>query len=134
MAEYRMGYDANTGGYDTSFWTPEQWRKFGASGGTIGPNGEVITGTGSVLTSDQIKPANLDTGGFLGLSGNQWGTLTNVGGLAMKAIALPGQMDYYKAQTGLAEQQLKSNQQAMADRKTFNQNWANASNSLTGKL
>lgn len=129
-----MGYDANTGGYDTSFWTPEQWQKFGASGGTIGPNGEVITGTGNALTSDQLKPANLDTGGFLGLSGNQWGTLTNVGGLAMKAMALPSQMDYFKTQTGLAEQQLKSNQQAMADRKTFNQNWANASNSLAGKL
>ena len=76
----------------------------------------------------------VDNGGFLGLSGNQWGTLTNVGGLAMKAMALPSQMDYFKTQTGLAEQQLKSNQQAMADRKTFNQNWANASNSLTGKL
>lgn len=134
MAEYRMRYDPNTGGYDTSFWTPEQWQKFGASGGTTGANGELITGTGNVLTSDQLMPANLDTGGFLGLSGNQWGTLANVGGLAMKAMALPSQLDYYKAQTGLAEQQLKSNQQAMADRKTFNQNWANASNSLTGKL
>ena len=134
MAEYRMGYDANTGGYNTSFWTPEQWQKFGASGGTIGPNGEVITGTGDVLTRDQLKPVNLDTGGLFGLSGNQWGALTNVGGLALKAIALPGQMDYFKAQTGLAEQQLKSNQQAMADKKTFNQTFANASNNLTGEL
>ena len=134
MATYNMGYDPNTGGYDTSFWTPEQWQKFGASGGTIGANGEVITGTGNVLTSDQLRPVSLDTGGLFGLSGNQWGAVTNLGGLAIKAMALPSQMDYFKAQTGLAEQQLKSNQQAMADRKTFNQNWANASNNLTGKL
>ena len=132
MAEYRMGYDANTGGYDTSFWTPEQWQKFGASGGTIGPNGEVVTGTGSMLTSDQLKPANLDTGGLFGLSGNQWGALTNVGGLAMKAMALPLQTDYFKTQIELAKQQRASNQQAMADKKAFNANFANASNSVMG--
>ena len=70
---------------------------------------------------------------ILGLDTNQWGTLTNLGGLAMKAIALPGQMEYYGAQTDLAKQQLASNKQAMADRKTFNANWANASNGLAGK-
>ena len=93
------------------------------------------TAVPNIVTNNVTPTSNaLDTGGLFGLSGNQWGTLTNVGGLAMKAMALPGQMDYFKTQTGLAEQQLKSNQQAMADRKTFNQNWANASNSLTGKL
>ena len=38
-----MGYDANTGGYDTSFWTPEQWQKFGASGGTIDNSGQLLS-------------------------------------------------------------------------------------------
>ena len=70
---------------------------------------------------------------LLGLGTDQWGTLTNLGGLAMKAIALPGQMEYYGAQTDLAKQQLASNQQAMADRKTFNNNWATASNGLAGQ-
>ena len=134
MAAYSMGYDANTGGYDTSFWTPEQWQKFGASGGTIGANGEVITGTGNVLTSDQLMTASLGTGGFLGLSGNQLGTLANVGGLAMKAIALPGQMEYYGAQTDLAKQQLASNNENMANKRTFNANWANASNGLARSM
>ena len=133
MATYNMGYDPNTGGYNTSFWTPEQWQKFGASGGTIGANGEVITGTGNVLTSDQLRPVSLDTDSMLGLSSGQWGTLSNLGGLALKAAALPSQINYYDAQTGLAEQQLASNKQAMADRNTFNTNWANASNNLTQK-
>lgn len=66
--------------------------------------------------------------GLFGLgTTNQWGTAMGLGGLAMKAIALPGQMDYYNTQTGLAKQQLASNKQAMADRNTFNTNWANAS-------
>ena len=107
-----------------------------ADGGLINPNlgwqQDPITGEWKQVALNSQVNAGSDS--ILGLSGNQWGALTNVGGLAMKAIALPGQMDYFKAQTGLAEQQLKSNQQAMADRKTFNQNWANASNSLTGKL
>ena len=78
-----------------------------------------------------------DVSGSSGLFGlgttNQWGTAMGLGGLAMKAIALPGQMEYYGAQTDLAKQQLASNQQAMADRKTFNANWANASNGLAGR-
>ena len=88
----------------------------------------------SYRLNPNLETTSVGNDNMLGLSGNQWGTLTNVGGLAMKAMALPSQMDYFKTQTGLAEQQLKSNQQAMADRKTFNQNWANASNNLTGKL
>ena len=64
---------------------------------------------------------------------NQWGTAMGLGGLAMKAIALPQQMEYYGAQTDLAKQQLASNKQAMADRQTFNANWANASNGLAGR-
>ena len=96
-----------------------------------------VSNLNTQTTTSKLPGMSPDTVGkddILGLSGNQWSTLTNVGGLAMKAMALPSQMDYFKTQTGLAEQQLKSNQQAMADRKTFNQNWANASNSLTGKL
>ena len=72
--------------------------------------------------------------GLFGLgTTNQWGTAMGLGGLAMKAVALPGQMEYYGAQTDLAKQQLASNKQAMADRQTFNNTWANASNGLAGK-
>ena len=72
--------------------------------------------------------------GLFGLgTTNQWGTAMGLGGLAMKAIALPGQMEYYGAQTDLAKQQLASNKQAMADKQTFNTNWANASNGLAAR-
>ena len=70
---------------------------------------------------------------MLGLTNSDWGTVSNLGGLAMKAFALPSQLDYYGTQTDLAKQQLNANKQAMADRKTFNANWANASNGLAGK-
>lgn len=71
--------------------------------------------------------------GLFGLgTTDQWGTATGLGGLAMKAIALPQQMEYYGAQTDLAKQQLASNKQAMADKKAFNANWSNASNSVMG--
>ena len=71
--------------------------------------------------------------GLFGLgTTDQWGTAMGLGGLAMKAIALPQQMEYYGAQTDLAKQQLASNQQAMADKKAFNAGWANASNSVMG--
>ena len=72
--------------------------------------------------------------GLFGLgTTNQWGTAMGLGGLAMKAIALPGQMEYYGAQTDLAKQQLASNKQAMADKQTFNNTWANASNGLAAR-
>ena len=71
--------------------------------------------------------------GLFGLgTTNQWGTAMGLGGLAMKAIALPGQMEYYGAQTDLAKQQLASNKQAMADKQTFNNTWSSASNGLAG--
>ena len=78
-----------------------------------------------------------DVSGSSGLFGlgttDQWGTAMGLGGLAMKAIALPGQMKYYGAQTDLAKQQLASNKQAMADRQTFNNTWSSASNGLAAR-
>lgn len=72
--------------------------------------------------------------GLFGLgTTNQWGTAMGLGGLAVKAIALPGQMEYYGAQTDLAKQQLASNKQAMADKQTFNNTWSSASNGLAAR-
>ena len=72
--------------------------------------------------------------GLFGLgTTNQWGTAIGLGGLATKAIALPGQMEYYGAQTDLAKQQLASNKQSMADKQTFNNTWSSASNGLAAR-
>ena len=107
-----------------------------ADGGLVNPNlgwqQDPITGEWKqVALNSQV---NVGSDSILGLSGNQWGTLANVGGLAMKAIALPGQMEYYGAQTDLAKQQLASNNENMANKRTFNANWANASNGLARSM
>lgn len=134
---YNMKWNPNTGSYDTGFWNSDQWAEFGASGGTVGKNGELIAGTGQSLnpmTNELSNITETSSKGLLGLgTTGQWDAALGLGGLAMKAIALPQQMQYYGAQTDLAKQQLASNQQAMADRKTFNANWANASNGLAGR-
>jgi len=130
-----MKWNPNTGSYETGFWSPEQWSKFGGSGGTIGKNGELIVGTGQIIdpTTNELSDTMSSNSGLFGLgTTDQWGTATGLGGLAMKAIALPQQMEYYGAQTDLAKQQLASNRQAMEDRKLFNSNWASASNGVTG--
>ena len=133
---YKMNWNPNTGSYETGFWNPEQWSNFGASGGTVGKNGELIVGTGQTYnpTTNTLGDITSTDEGLFGLGTTyQWGTATGLGGLAMKAIALPGQMEYYGAQTDLAKQQLASNKQAMADKQTFNNTWANASNGLAGR-
>ena len=79
-------------------------------------------------------PDASESSGLFGLgTTDQWGTAMGLGGLAMKAMALPGQMKYYGAQTDLAKQQLASNKQAMADRQTFNNTWSSASNGLAAR-
>lgn len=107
-----------------------------ADGGISNPN----LGWRQNPTTGEWEQVNLTPGalgsstGLFGLgTTGQWDTAMGLGGLAMKAIALPQQMEYYGAQTDLAKQQLASNKQAMADRQTFNANWANASNGLAGR-
>ena len=84
------------------------------------------------ITSNDPGKYGTDEGLFGMGTTNQWGTAIGLGGLATKAIALPGQMEYYGAQTDLAKQQLANNKQAMADRQTFNNTWSSASNGLAG--
>ena len=66
---YQIGWNANTGGYDTSFWTPEQWQQFGASGGTVGNTGELLINNAPLSTA-QISPSSglANSLGFSGVS------------------------------------------------------------------
>ena len=136
MATYQMRWDAGTGGYDTSMWSPEQWQAFGASGGTVGNNGELLV-NGNALNTNQIGTGNaltnalgMNDNNMLGLSSQQWSGLGTLGGLATQAIALPSRMHYYNTQTDLAKQQIAYNKAAMQDKQNFNKTWANASNGL----
>ena len=140
MATYQMGWNAGSGGYDTSMWSPEQWQAFGASGGTVGDNGELLV-NGNALNTNQIgngsaltNALGMNGNNMLGLSSQQWSGLGTLGGLAAQAIALPSQMNYYNTQTDLAKQQLAYNKDAMANKKAFMNTWANASNKLSNGL
>ena len=97
------------------------------------PKTSTIPGVLDTSVTTTSKLPGTDEGLFgLGTT-NQWGTAVGLGGLATKAIALPGQMEYYGAQTDLAKQQLASNKQAMADKQTFNNTWSSASNGLAAR-
>ena len=125
---------------------------------TFGPNGEliqngiVVSGTGqevgNAITSQSMQDkymqsaidannrANIAPTTYGGLTAGDWMT---GGGLALSAYNTFGgaqkelaekQMEGIDANIKLANQQIKSNKQAMADRSQFNNTWANASNGL----
>ena len=110
-------------------WTPEQWQQFGREGGSINVENSLVGG-GLTNTS------NMAPNTYGGLTMGDW---MGAGGLALQGYNTffgPGkdiaakQMQGIDANIKLANQQVKSNKQAMADRKQFNNTWANASNGL----
>ena len=110
-------------------WTPEQWQQFGREGGSI--NAENILVGGGLTNTSNMAPNT-----YGGLTMGDW---MGAGGLALQGYNTffgPGkdiaakQMQGIDANIKLANQQVKSNKQAMADRKQFNNTWANASNGL----
>ena len=110
-------------------WTPEQWQQFGREGGSVNVENNLV---GGGLTNTP----NMTPNTYGGLTAGDW---TGAGGLALQGYNTffgPGkdiaakQMQGIDANIKLANQQVKSNKQAMADRKQFNNTWANASNGL----
>lgn len=120
-------------------WTPEQWQQFGSMGGTIDSNNTLQLGTTDALKEAQIGAYNRSNLGPTTYGGLTVGDWTGLGGLAWQGYNSffgPGkdvadkQMQGIDANIKLANQQVKSNKQAMADRSQFNNTWANASNGL----
>lgn len=133
---YKMSWNPNTGSYETGFWNPEQWAKFGESGGTVGKNGQLIVGTGQTIdpTTNTLSDTMDSNSGLFGLgTTGQWGTAMGLAGTLVDAYRLPSEIKLNDAKIDLAKQQIASNKQAMADRKTFNSTWANASNGLAAR-
>ena len=111
-------------------YTPEQWQSFGARGGTIGEDMNLIDpndssgifGLGS-LTGSQL-------GGYAQLGGVTLGAyddLLGIGGKTKKQ-----QLSNMKKSSVLLDQEIANNKQSMADKKAFNQGMANASNQAMG--
>lgn len=78
-----------------------------------------------------------ENGDLLGLSESGWDNI----GLALNAYdqffgtgadIRDAQLDMYGTQKDLLKQQLASNKEALANRRTFNKNWATASNNVMG--
>lgn len=115
----------------------------------IDSNGNIVevAGTGANTTptmQDKYYQSQIDLNNRMGLAPTTYGGLTigdwmGAGGLALQGYntffgpqkeLAEKQMQGIDANIKLANQQVKSNKQAMADRKQFNNTWANASNGL----
>ena len=67
----------SVGDYNTDFWTPEQWQEFGANGGIVGSNGELIFGNGTSNELGTMDWLNKNQGGL--------GTIMKGAGLGLSA-------------------------------------------------
>ena len=104
-------------------------------------NGNFMDVYNNGLAKQSISSPTIDnTGMFDGLFGNMsFGDAVKGFGLGLEAYNTFGPdgraltdmtLQGIDARTKLANQQVKANKQAMADRKQFNNTWANASNGL----
>lgn len=115
----------------------------------IDSNGNIVEVAGTVANTtptmqDKYYQSQIDLNNRMGLAPTTYGGLTigdwmGAGGLALQGYntffgpqkeLAEKQMQGIDANIKLANQQVKSNKQAMADRKQFNNTWANASNGL----
>lgn len=95
MAQQGLTYNADTGSYNTAFWTPEQWKNFGAAGGVV--NGDKLAiGTNPI----DVPTAN----GMFGADGfgMNAGTLKGLGSIGDIGVGL-GKLFLGSKQLGLAE-------------------------------
>ena len=111
-------------------YTPEQWQSFGARGGTIGEDMNLID------TNDSSGIFGLGS-----LTGSQLGGYAQLGGFALGAyddlLGIGGktkkqQLANMKKSSVLLDQQIANNTQSMADKKAFNQGMADASSKAMG--
>lgn len=95
MAQRGLTYNPDTGSYNTAFWTPEQWKNFGAAGGTI--NGDKLM----IGTNPIDVPTNNSIFGADGFGFNK-GTLQGLGSIGQIGTGL-GNLFLGSKQLRLAE-------------------------------
>jgi hypothetical protein len=95
MTQKGLTYNPNTGSYNTTFWSPEQWKNFGAAGGKVVGDKLMLDGTPiDVPTNNSIFGAD----GF----GFNKGTLQGLGSIGQIGAGL-GNLFLGTKQLGLAE-------------------------------
>lgn len=113
-ANQGLSYNADTGSYNTDGWSPEQWRQFGSSGGTV--EGNKLMLDGNQIDAPKIEPVGM--WGKDGFGMNQ-GTMQGLGQLGSLAQGL-GSLYLGNKQLGLAEdtfaynKEMKNKEYAMA--------------------
>lgn len=99
MSQSGLTYNPDTGSYDTSFWSPEQWSNFGAAGGTV-EGGKLMLG------GNQINvPTNNSIFGTEGFGFNK-STMQGLGSIGQIGAGL-GSLFLGAKQLGLAEDKFK---------------------------
>lgn len=79
--------------------------------------------------------AYLDKEGLFGITNQNWNNLGQAAGLAGTAYGLYDSLlgnkaKLFKEQTGMLKEQRAANQESLANKRKFNETWANASNGL----
>lgn len=78
-----IAYDSIVNSDGTSLWSSEQWQNFGAQGGTIDANNNLVFGSNNLNTG-----ANTSGGGFMGFLGSDGAkNAISIGGLAMSGLS-----------------------------------------------
>ena len=95
MATKGLTYNPDTGSYNTAFWTPDQWKRFGAAGGTI--DGDKLMLNGTAVNTPEVTSI-FGTDGF----GLNTGTMKGLGSIGDMASGL-GSLYLGSKQLGLAE-------------------------------
>ena len=99
MATKGLTYNPDTGSYNTAFWTPDQWKSFGAAGGTI--DGDKLMLNGTAVNTPEVSSI-FGTDGF----GLNTGTMKGLGSIGDIASGL-GSLYLGSKQLGLAEDKFK---------------------------
>jgi hypothetical protein len=111
-------------------WSPEKWQSFGARGGIVDDSMNLFepttetSGLASLGSGLSAYAPAIQAGAVLGQ------TYSNLFGDGKKKNKL--EMQGMKEQIGLLKEQRAANQEALANRRQFNNNWANSSNKGLG--
>jgi hypothetical protein len=143
-----LKYDPNTGQLDTSFWNSDQWQKFGAAGGTIGKNNELLL-NGTRINSDGTPiglggsswQEYMNQNAFGGIGGLTKGGLQDIGmganllgtGYDLYSNLFGDKHDMFKTQMGALKQNMANIAQDRANHQTYVNNIGGGFNSAFGK-
>lgn len=124
----------NSLGKNTDFIVPAYAFTTSNKANTV--NGGDAGTTGAGYKNPYLELANKE--GLFGLTNNTWNNLGQAAGLAGTAYGLYDSLlgnkaKLFKEEIGMLKEQRADNQEMLANKRKFNETWANASNGLAAK-